>query len=146
MGENLCYGTRMVDREEMPRLNFTLICDDVREEVGGKFSLMGLFESIFAPAFPAVHHRFAIVNEWAGGRGEFNVRIRLVAPDRTTILSETESKLTLFNETQRHRDIALQLNTTFQAPGIYWVETLVDGQRAGIVPLSVQKVSEQIVH
>ena len=136
----------MTERKELPRLNFTIICDDVREEVGGKFSLMGLFESIFAPAFPVLHHRFAIVNEWIGGRGEFSVRIRLIAPDRTTILSETESKLALFSQTQRHRDITVRFNTTFQVPGTYWVEMLVDGQQAGIVPLAVQKVSEQIVH
>ncbi|HTG01803.1 MAG TPA: hypothetical protein VK654_14575 [Nitrospirota bacterium] len=127
-------------------MNYTLLCDDVREEVGGKFSLMGLFETIFAPAFPAIHNRFAIVNEWAGGRGDFTVRIRLLAPDRTTVLSESESRLALFNETQRHRDISLRFNTAFNIPGTYWVEILLDGEQAAIIPLRVQKVTEQIVH
>ena len=31
-----------------PSLNFTIICDDVRQEMGGKLSLMGLFENIYA--------------------------------------------------------------------------------------------------
>jgi len=129
-----------------PRLNYTLICDDVRQELGGKFSLMGLFESIYANSFPATHHRFAIVNEWTGGQGEFIVTIRLLAPDRAQVLSESESKLALFNERQRHRDISVRFNTTFKVPGTYWVETLVDGEQAGLTPLPVQMVTEETVH
>jgi hypothetical protein len=129
-----------------PRLNYTLICDDVRQELGGKFSLMGLFESIYANTFPATHHRFAIVNEWTGGRGEFSIKIRLLAPDRATVLSESESKLALFNETQRHRDISIRYNTTFKIPGTYWVELLLDNEQAGIISLPVLAVTEQTVH
>jgi hypothetical protein len=129
-----------------PRLSYTIICDDVRQEIGGKFSLMGLFESIYAGTFPALHHRFAIVNEWSGGKGEFTVRIRLLAPDREQVLSESETKLSLFNETQRHRDISIRYNTTFKVPGTYWIETLIDGEQAGIIPLTVQTVTEQTVH
>jgi hypothetical protein len=129
-----------------PRLNFTLICDDVRQEMGGKFSLMGLFESIYSSTFPALHHRFAIVNEWSGGKGEFSIRIRLLTPDRAQVLSESESRLSLFNESQRHRDISIRYNTTFKVPGTYWVETLVDGEQAGVIPLIVQMVTEQTVH
>ena len=136
----------MANTRIKPRLSFTLICDDVRQELGGKFSLMGLFESIFSSSFPALHHRFAIVNEWWGGKGEFTVKIRLLAPDRQQILSESQTKLLLFNETQHHRDISIRYNTTFKVPGTYWVETLLDDEQAGIVPLVVQMVSEQTVH
>jgi hypothetical protein len=136
----------MADKKIKPRLSYTLICDDVRQEMGGKFSLMGLFESIYSAAFPATHNRFAIVNEWIGGRGEFIVKIRLLTPDRESVLSESESKLSLFNETQRHRDISIRYNTTFKVPGTYWVEMLLDGEPAGAVPLPVQMVKEQTVH
>ncbi len=136
----------MANTNIKPRLNYTLICDDVRQELGGKFSLMGLFESIYTKSFPAVHYRFAIVNEWSGGKGEFTVRIRLLAPDREQVLSESRTKLTLFDESQRHRDISIRFNTTFNVPGAYWVETLLDDEQAGIIPLMVQAVNEQTVH
>jgi hypothetical protein len=32
----------------------TLICDDIRNEVGGKTSLMGVYEDIIVPQIPAV--------------------------------------------------------------------------------------------
>ncbi len=136
----------MASPKTKPRLNYTLMCDDVRREMGGKFSLMGLFESIFATAFPAVHRQFAIVNEWTGGKGEFMVKIRLLTPNRDQVLSESESKLALFSETQRHRDIAIRYDTSFRFPGTYWIETLLDNEQAGIIPLVVQSVTEQTVH
>jgi len=129
-----------------PRLSYTLLCDDVRQEMGGKFSLMGLFESISSHSFPALHNRFAIMNEWTGGKGEFTVRIRLLTPDQTQVISESETKLTLFNETQRHRDISIRYNTTFKVPGTYWIETLLDGERVGMTPLLLQAISDQLVH
>ncbi len=86
------------------------------------------------------------MNEWTGGRGEFSVRIRLLASDQEQVLSESESKLSLFNETQRHRDISVRYNTTFKVPGTYWIEMLIDGERAGMTPLVVQMVTEQTVH
>lgn len=129
-----------------PALVHTILCDDVRQEMGGKFSLMGLFETIYAATFPAVHPRFAVVNEWRGGQGEFAAKIRLLTPDRGRVIAESESKISLFNETQRHRDITLRLNTTFKTPGTYWLEMLLDGESVGFVPLPVQQVSRETVH
>jgi hypothetical protein len=129
-----------------PVLVHTILCDDVRQEMGGKFSLMGLFETISAVTFPAIHPRFAIMNEWSGGRGEFIAKIRLLAPDRKTVISESEAKLALFNETQHHRDISLRFNTTFPAPGTYWIEMLLDNAQVALVPLPVQQINQQTVH
>ena len=137
----------MVKVKIKPKLSYTLLCDDVRQELGSKFSLMGLFETIYAGAFPALHPRFAIVNEWIGGKGEFVAGIRLLGPDKKQVLSESESKLVLYSETQRHRDIAVRFNTTFPAPGTYWVELLLDHERIGLVPLAVQQAGQQqLVH
>ena len=142
----LCCCSTMATNKIKPTLVHTILCDDVRQETGGKFSLMGLFESISAGTFPALHPRFAIVNEWTGGRGEFQMKIRLLAPDRKTVLSESEAKFSLFNETQRHRDISVRFNTSFPAPGTYWLEMLLDNEQVAIVPLPVNQVSPQTVH
>ena len=136
----------MASTKIKPRLSFTLLCDDVRQEMGGKFSLMGLFESISSHSFPALHHRFAIMNEWTGGKGDFTVRIRLLTPDQAQVLSESETKLSLFSETQRHRDISIRYNSTFKVPGTYWIETLLDNERVGLAPLVLQTINDQLVH
>lgn len=136
----------MANTKIKPRLSYTILCDDVRQEMGGKFSLMGLFESIYANTFPAIHPRFAIVNEWIGGKGEFKVKIRILSPNKKEILSESEAILNLFSETQRHRDISVRFNTTFATPGTYWLEMLLDNERVGLVPLPLQLVSDKNVH
>jgi hypothetical protein len=136
----------MTNAKTKPRLTYTILCDDVRAELGGKYSLMGLFESIYSNSFPALHHRFAIVNEWTGGKGEFLVKIRLLSPDRKQILSESETRLNLYSETQRHRDISVRFNTTFSVPGTYWVETVMDDECVSIIPLTLQQVSDKNVH
>ncbi|OGW29533.1 MAG: hypothetical protein A2X56_12915 [Nitrospirae bacterium GWC2_57_13] len=133
-------------KKTRPHLSYTLLCDDVRQEMGGKFSLMGLFETIYANSFPAVHPRFAIVNEWSGGKGEFLVTIRLLSPDREQVLSESEATITLFSETQRHRDISIRFNSTFPAAGTYWIEHRIDNEVIGETSLSVQQVNKQNVH
>jgi hypothetical protein len=136
----------MASTKVKPRLNYTLLCDDVRQEMGGKFSLMGLFESIYANVFPAIHPRFAIVNEWIGGKGEFTVKIKLLSPNKEEVLSESEARISLFSETQRHRDISVRFNTTFPTPGTYWLETLVDDERVSLIALPLQLVSDKKVH
>lgn len=129
-----------------PSLVHTILCDDVRQEIGGKFSLMGMFEGISASVFPVTHPRFAIWNEWAGGRGEFTARIRLLTPDRAKVLSESESRITFHSETQRHRDISVRFNTVFPGPGTYWIEMSLNGEAVALVPLPVQQVTQQTVH
>lgn len=142
----LPYDLMSKTSKTKPALSYTIMCDDVRQELGGKFSLMGLFESISAHTFPAFHARFAIVNEWRGGRGDFAAKIRLLAPDQRTVLSESASRFSLFNEAQRHRDISIRLNSTFSVPGTYWIEMLLDDEQIALIPLPIHLVNQQNIH
>ena len=129
-----------------PSLNFTLLCDDVRQEMGGKISLMGIFENVYANSFPAVHPRLAAVNEWADGLGEFEATLRILSPDRKTVLRETVTKLKLVNARFKHRDISIHLNLEFKEPGTYWIENYLDGILVNSVPVSVILVKEKSFH
>jgi len=71
----------MTDRIQ-PSLHFTIICDDIRQETGGKISLMGLFENIYATKFPVTHPRLVIISEWIEGKGEFEVKTQILSTDR----------------------------------------------------------------
>jgi Family of unknown function (DUF6941) len=135
----------MTDRIR-PTVNFIIICDDVRQEMGGKISLMGLFENIYATKFPAIHPRLAVVTEWSEGKGDFDVKMRLIAPDRNTVLRETSSKMKLNNVNFRHRDVSLHLNIEFREPGTYWIENLVDDELIHSMPLKVVQVKGQSTH
>ncbi len=129
-----------------PSLNFTILCDDVRQEIGGKLSLMGLFENIYANKFPAMHPRLAVITEWAEGKGEFDVAMRILSHDRKTVLRETSSKITLNGVGFRHRDVSVHLNIEFKTPGAYWVENYLNNEIINSIPMKVVQVKEQPTH
>ncbi len=147
--ERLCKiypeGVVMTDLIK-PSLNFTIICDDIRQEMGGKLSLMGLFENIYAEKFPAIHPRIAIISEWVGGKGEFGIRMRILTPDGKTAIRETNSKMSLNGENYRHRDVSLHLNVELKTPGTYWVENYLDDELINSIPLNVVQVKGRKVN
>lgn len=129
-----------------PTITFTIFCDDVRQEIGGKISLMGIFENIYATSFPAIHPRLAIVTEWTEGKGEYDTNLRILSPDRKTVLRETSSRMRLSETGVRHRDVSIHLNIEFDRPGVYWVEHLLDGEVIHSMPMRVFHVKEQKLH
>lgn len=129
-----------------PSLSYTIVCDDVRQEQGGKISLMGLFENIYAISFPVLHPRLALMSEWTDGRGEFEVMTRLLSPDRKTTLRETVSRITMNDAQHKHRDISLHLNIEFSSPGTYWIEHYLGTELVSSVPLKIIQVKEQAFH
>ncbi len=129
-----------------PSLSYTIICDDVRQEQGGKISLMGLFENIYAINFPVLHPRLALMSEWSDGRGDFMVMTRLLSPDRKTVLRETVSRFTISDTSHRHRDVSVHINIEFPSSGTYWIEHYLDGELVSSMPLAVIKVKEQAFH
>jgi hypothetical protein len=129
-----------------PTLAYTIVCDDVRQEAGGKISLMGLFENIFATNFPVLHPRLAVMSEWSDGRGDFSVTTKILTPDRKTILRETSSKISLRDTANKHRDISVHLNIELKAAGTYWIEHYLDNELISSLPLHVVHVKEQSYH
>ncbi len=129
-----------------PALSYTIICDDVRQEEGGKISLMGLFENIYALEFPVLQPRIAFMTEWDDGRGEFEMMTRLMSPDRKTTLRETVSRITMNETYHRHRDVAVHINIEFPTPGRYWIEHYIDRELVSSMPLVVIQVKEQAFH
>lgn len=126
-----------------PNLNFTLLCDDIRQELGGKISIMGIFENVYATNFPAIHPRLAILNEWADGIGEFDATLRILTPDKKTIIRESITRFRITDARYRHRDVSIHLNMELREPGTYWIENYLDGMLVSSVPLNVIRVKEK---
>lgn len=110
-----------------PDLQASVLCDDVRQERNGKFILIGLFDILSLPVFPAILHRLCIVNRWCCGLGTFKQHSRIVKPDGSTPLVEgREVVLKLPDNEASATSVEMFLNVRFEAPGTYWVEVLLD--------------------
>ena len=105
-------------------LGYTLLCDDVRLEVGNKLSYMGVFQSIIVPQLPVWLPKLAVVNHWSG-EGTHLSEVRILMPDRQQAL--VVSQPARFEINQGSADnISFFVNVTFPVAGEYWVQTLID--------------------
>lgn len=111
----------------IPDLQMSILCDDVRQERNGKFILIGVFDVIAVPAYPALFQRLCIVNRWCCGEGEFRQLSRLVQPPGNTVLaSGREVLIRLPDPTATATSVEFFINLRFPSEGTYWVEVLLD--------------------
>ncbi|NQT19225.1 MAG: hypothetical protein HQ592_05935 [Planctomycetes bacterium] len=130
MADERQEGSSPIDGEPLvmsPDLQFSVLCDDVRQEGNGKLILIGLFEAVRAKMFPVNHPLLFIVNRWRNGAGTFTELTRVVSASNEIVVEGPEAKFTLASTHTSHTVIHRFPNTLFQAPGTYWVEVDLDG-------------------
>ena len=118
------------------QLIYTLLCDDVRLEMGNKISLMGIFQNIMVEKLPISLIKFAVVNHWRGN-GFHQTEVRIMSPDKnTTVVTSQPTNIELapggFTD-----NVSFFVNVVFPQPGTYWVQTLADTKLMQEFPLIV---------
>jgi hypothetical protein len=109
------------------QLLYCIVCDDVRLEMGNKLSLMGVFENVFLPSFPAVLLKFAIVNHWEGV-GQYETQVKIVNPERREVVASVPS--TFMIENQGYADnITFFTNVAFDRAGPYAAQIFINGKQ-----------------
>jgi hypothetical protein len=122
------------------QLVYSLLCDDVRLELGNKLSLMGLFENLFLQAFPAVILKFSVVNHWIGV-GDFETQVRVVSPDGREVAVSAVSPFRI--ESQGYADnVTFFANVSIDRSGTYTVRTYLDGKVISERPMFVRAVQQ----
>ncbi|MEI7879625.1 MAG: hypothetical protein WCI95_02000 [bacterium] len=126
----------------IPDLQMSVLCDDVRQERSGKFILIGLFDVIGMPQFPALFQRVCIVNRWCSGQGAFTEKTRIIGPDHGVVVAEgQEIKVQLADSEATVTNVEFFMNLKFDKEGVYWIEILLDGDLKLRYPLRVNRVS-----
>ena len=72
------------------QLLYTLLCDDVRIEMGNKISLMGVFQNILVEKLPVSLIKFAVINHWQG-EGNHQTEVRIMSPDRRNLVVTSQT-------------------------------------------------------
>jgi hypothetical protein len=126
----------------MPDLQSSLLCDDVRQERNGKFMLIGLFDVIGVPNYPAIFHKLCVINRWCCGSGSFLQHSRILQPDGTTIMMESKAvEVKLPDSEATATSVEIFMNAQFNTEGTYWVEILLDGDLKLRYPLKAVRVT-----
>ncbi|HLM00371.1 MAG TPA: hypothetical protein VK400_04890 [Pyrinomonadaceae bacterium] len=118
------------------QLIYTLLCDDVRLEMGNKISLMGVFQNIMVEKLPVSLIKFAVVNHWRGD-GNHSAEVRILSPDKLNLVvtsQPTEIELAPGGFTD---NVSFFVNVVFPNAGTYWVQTLANSVLLEEFPLIV---------
>ena len=121
------------------QLVYTLLCDDVRLEMGNKVSLMGVFQNIMVEKLPVSLIKFAVVNHWRG-EGQHSTEVRILSPNRSDLVvtsQPTNLDLTPGGFTD---NVSFFVNVVFPTAGTYWVQTLAGREVIEEFPLIVTDV------
>jgi len=121
----------------IPDLQFSVLCDDIRQEITGKFIFIGLFEAIKAKQFPVRHPVMFVVNRWCNGQGDFSGQTRIVSASNEKVAEGKDTPFALTSTTSSYTIVERFDRVTFSEAGTYWVEILLDGNLRQRYPLTL---------
>lgn len=127
----------------LPDLQFSVICEDLRREITGKFIIIGVIDVIVVPTIPFRLGRLFVFNRWACGIGEFNEQVKLIAPDDSTILAKTDVRFALQSPLETATTVSVFNGIELKTQGFYYVEVTVDDVRKIRVPIHVVAAPKQ---
>ncbi len=107
------------------QLRYTLLCDDVRIEMGNKISLMGIFQNIMVEKLPVSLIKFAVINHWMG-EGSHETEVRILSPDRSNLVVTSQSTPIELAAGGFTDNVSFFINVVFPSVGTYWVQTLAN--------------------
>ena len=104
---------------------YTLLCDDVRIEMGNKISLMGIFQNIMVEKLPVSLIKFAVINHWQG-QGSHETEVRILSPDKTNLVVTSQPTKIELAEGGFTDNVSFFVNVVFPSSGTYWIQTIAN--------------------
>jgi hypothetical protein len=130
----------MESNNVVPDLQSSVLCEDVRQEVNGMQSLIGVINVVPARALPVGLLKLCVWTRWCGGIGKFRQRSRIVGVDEAQVIAESHIDFEL-KELEGHvTNVNLYTGVQFQQFGVHHVEILLDGELVIRYPLPVVKI------
>jgi hypothetical protein len=127
-----------------PSLQFSVPCFYVDEEDGGPPSFKRIFYELPSPTFPLKFpddSGFFIANGWCNGKGSFSQSMRILKPDKKSVLIETgEQPFDLNENITPFMAINYFQGIAFPEPGTYWIQVFLSGDMKLEYPMDIRKV------
>lgn len=117
-------------------LRYTLLCDDVRIEMGNKISLMGIFQNIMVEKLPVSLIKFAVINHWRG-QGSHQTEVRILAPNKQDLIVSSQPTMIELAEGGFTDNVSFFVNVVFPTAGTYWIQTIANTVMVDEFPLIV---------
>lgn len=125
----------------LPDLQASLLCEEVRQEINGNFILIGIIGLVRVPQLPITAFKLCVFNRWTAGVGTFVENVRLIAPDQTTMVRQSQVKFALQDPAHHATNVSVFGQVEIAQAGVYFIEVLVDDIMKLRFPLPVMVVT-----
>jgi hypothetical protein len=124
----------------LPDLQGSVLCEDVRAEISGQQTLIGVITLIPAPMLPVAFFKLCLWTRWCGGEGTFTQRSLIISSEDEKILAESRVEFTL-NEMEGHAtNVHVFGGVKFEKFGVHHVEIHLDDELQLRFPLAVVQI------
>ena len=123
-----------------PDLQASVICEDVRQEVNGMQTLVGIINMIPARVLPVAVLKLCVWTRWCGGIGRFRQTSRILGVDEENVLAESQIEFELKVLESHVTNVNLFTAVQFQQYGLHSVEILLENELRIRYPLPVVKI------
>lgn len=119
------------------------VADKITQDENEFISLDGIFNVITFTNFPGVTD-FSVYSRWIGS-GKHTTKIQIV-DNEGNIVNDSDETLLEFNRTNSTYYQYFDFNNTvFTKPGVYWVQTILDGKIDFSIPLFIESKDTKLV-
>jgi hypothetical protein len=125
----------------LPDLQSCVLCEDVRCEINGMQTLVGVINIIPAPALPVNALRLCIWSRWCSGSGKFRQKSRILGVDEQQVLAQAEVEFELREMEGHATNVHYFGGVQFQQFGMHHVEIFLEDELRLRFPLPVVRVT-----
>jgi hypothetical protein len=122
-----------------PDLQSVILCEDVRTEVGGAQTLVGVIGAVPAPQVPVGFFKLCLWTRWCGGIGRFHQDSRLLDPD-DEVVAEAGLDFHLPEIEGSATNVHFFGGVQIKQFGVHHVEIRLDGDMRMRFPVPVVRV------
>ncbi len=124
----------------LPDLQASILCEDVRQEVNGLQTLVGVINILPTPGLPVALLKLCLWTRWCGGLGKFRQISRILGVEEVQIMAESYIDFELKEFDGTVTNVNVFAGVQFQQYGIHHVEILLDNELILRYPVPVVKV------
>jgi len=134
------------------KIQIAVLCDAATDD-NGKLNILGAFDTIFAPAWPAVHPQCAVALRITfmsgdGDEGERKLKLNFVDADGRNIMPPIDIPVTVMMPEDAHfvtRNFVVNIQgLKFSEAGLYSVDVRMDDKSRAAIPLWVKPLPQQV--
>lgn len=132
----------MTDSVILPDLQAAILCEDVRAELSGQQTLVGVIGAIPTPSLPIGFFKLCLWTRWCGGSGDFVQKCFIYDPEEDQAIAQAEVPFNLADMSAHATNVHFFGGVQFQKFGTYHVEIQLDDQIRLRIPLPVVQVEQ----